>query len=73
MLLFIGGISYGLPWSSVEQDQLRTFIVVSYKKIIFSQWLIINLRRQHGPVVLNACLVIWRTYIHECYPPLATR
>lgn len=51
----LGGISYGLPWSSVEQDQLRTFIVVSYKKNY------INLRRQHGLVVLDACLVIRRS------------
>ena len=48
VLLFIGGISYGLPWSSVEQDLHKTFIVVSYKIVIL---FIINLKRQHGSVV----------------------
>ena len=60
VLLFIGGISYGLPWSFVVQDLHKTFIVVSYKMIIL---FIINLKRQHGPVVLDSCPVIGRSYM----------
>lgn len=39
--LFIGGISYGLQWSSVELDLCRTFIVVSYRILILINLLLI--------------------------------
>ena len=70
MLLFIGGISYGLPWSSVEQDLHKTFIVVSYKLVIL---FIINLKRQDGPVILDACPVIQRSFMQAQAIPLASR
>lgn len=69
VLLFIGGISYGLPWSSAEQDLHKTFIVVSYEIVVL---FIINLKRQHGPVSFDALLVIRGSYMQVLAIPLAS-